>query len=102
MSCLLLVLFLVRRAKKAVSRIITEVSGSASNSVGSVSQRGRRRCTAKYWKIDENADPRNAAEAAREIADSALIAGVKDHVTVEAGEAGENDDATCGKWKFRV
>ena len=97
MSCLLLVLFLVRRAKKPVSRIITEVSGSASNSVGSVSQRRRRRSATKYWKIEENADPTDAAEAAGEIADSALIEGVKDHVTVEAGEAGENDDATCGK-----
>jgi hypothetical protein len=95
--CLLLVLFPVRRAKKTVSRIITEVSGSASNSLGSVSQRGRRRSAKKYWKIEENADPRDAAEAAGEIADSALIEGVKDHVTVEAGEAGENDDATCGK-----
>lgn len=83
--------FSVRRAKKTVSRIITEVSGSTTSSV---SQRGRRRSAKKYWKIEENADPRDAAEAAGESADWDVNDDIKEHVV---SEVAENDDSTCGK-----
>ena len=89
----------VRRAKRTVSRIITEVSGNSSNTASSVSQRGRRRSAKRYWTIEENADPRDAALASGELGDGLNVASNFEDASAlknSSAETGDNGPLKLG------